>query len=397
MRRGVVVAVVALVAAAGCSPGPTGEPEAATTTTSARSTTTTAGPGPPQRTGDIPIRDDDQQRVELVLFGSGDPGHSDDDEVVLTTLTGAELGRGPRGGWYTNRLDLGVDLERRSGTVAVTVGPVVDEPPTGCSTAHGAAGVLAAACGPEPDTDEIRLIDPEGGSRALAGPVADLGHWRFALVSPDGKWVLGQWSGECEEPAAYLIDVRSGERRPVVQGVAVSTAIGWTPGNRAIVGLPVAACGAGSNSPSAYLVDPSPGTRRRLHPYWEGARVTGQWFAANRLERIMDRARRELGLDVCCNQPSHGGGDAEDGIVFERHDIEVYAVPLDELRDMERRLGELRFSCGGARYFLFDYGPSGSTNENDPPDPDLLERAARRLTTRLYCTPGPFEISPPVG
>jgi hypothetical protein len=98
---------------------------------------------------------------------------------------------------------------------------------------------------------------------------------------------------------------------------------------------------------------------------------------------------------VCCNQPSHGGGDAEDGIVFEGHDVEVYAAPLDELPDQrEQRPGELRFTCGEARYFLFDYGPSEETTP-PPPDRDLLQRAADRLVPGLYCTRGPTEFSSP--
>lgn len=391
-----MTAVVVLVAVTGCFPESADKPQAVSVTPS---TTSTTAPGPPERSGDIAISDQDQPRVELALFGGGDPDRSEDDEVVLTTLTGVELGRGPLNGWYTNRPDLGVDLDARSGVVAVTGGPVVDDPPPGCSAVDAGAGLLAAACGPEPETDEIRVFTPAGGSRLLTGPVTDVGHWRFALVSPDGAWVLGQWSGECEEPAAYLIDVQSGERRSVVEGAVASSVIGWAPDRRAIVGLPIARCGTGADEPGTYLVDPVRGSSRRLHSYWQGVRFTGHWsYRANRLERVMDRARRELGLDVCCNQPSHGGGDAEDGIVFEGHDVEVYAVPLDELRSVDRdRPGELRFTCGNDRYFLFDYGSSGSTHEEEAPDRALLERAARSLMTRLYCAPGPIEFSSPAG
>jgi hypothetical protein len=134
---------------------------------------------------------------------------------------------------------------------------------------------------------------------------------------------------------------------------------------------------------------------RRIHPNHEAVLLTSvRGFFANRLERVLGRAHDELGLEVCCNQPTHGGDDAEDGMVFGGHDIEVYAAPLYELPDQRpRQPGELRFDCGTARYHLVDHGRSGSA---DPPGPDtaLLGRAAARLVARLYCATGPIEIDP---
>jgi hypothetical protein len=254
--------------------------------------------------------------------------------------------------------------------------------------------VLAAVCGPEPETDEVKIVGLDGSRRSLAGPVIELGHWRFAVPSPNGRWVLAQWSGECEVTQAYLVNVRSGQRRPVIGGGVASNAIGWAPDGRAIVGLPTAACGRTSGQTGTYLVDPATGRRRRIHAYSQGAHFTGYLsYRANRLERVMIRAHRELGLEYCCTQPSHGGGDAENGFVFEGHDVEVLAVPLDELRySSEPRPGTLSFTCGSARYFLFDAGPSGSLD--DPvPNRRFLERAARRLVPGLYCTPGPTEFA----
>jgi hypothetical protein len=62
--------------------------------------------------------------------------------------------------------------------------------------------------------------------------------------SPNGRWLLGQWSGDCETQTAYLIDVATGEIRGIfdtkVRGVVTtseSTTHGWTADGRARVRL----------------------------------------------------------------------------------------------------------------------------------------------------------------
>jgi hypothetical protein len=356
------------------------------------STTTTPKPVQPPETGLIPIADEDIERVHLALFGGGDPERTDDDEVVLLTLDGTELGRGPLGDLYTNDPHLGVDFNEEGRGVILTMAGAIDDPLPGCGPVHGAGGLRATVCGPDHDTDEIWVAGSDGNLRLLSGPAGVVGHWAFALPSPDGRWVLAQWSAECEVPQAYLVNVRTGQRRPVVGGEATSTAMSWTPDNRAVIGLPVSACGVGFDQPGTYLVEPKTGRRSRLHAYWQGFRFTGDLrWVGNRLERVMVRAHRELDLEYCCNQPSHGGGDAEDGFVFEGHEVEVLAVPLDELHpSSEPRPGRLSFTCGQARYFLFDYGPEGST-DTPVPNRRFLERAAARLVPGLYCSPGPTE------
>lgn len=360
------------------------------------STTTAPAPVELYETGVISISDEDLERAKLAVFGGGDPENPEDDEVVLVTVDGTELGRGPLGRLPRNNPDLGVDFEDRGGGVVLSTAPALDDPLPGCGAVHGGGGLRVAVCGPGPETDEIRVVGADGSSRLLIGPAAEVGHWRYALPSRDGRSVLAQWSGKCEVPAVYLVNTRTGQRRPVVTAGVASTGIGWAPDGRAIIGLPVAACGAGFHSPGTYLVDPDDlGRRRRIHDYSEGAPFTGYLtYRANRLERVMSRAHDDLGLEICCNQPSHGGGDAEDGIVFEGHDIQVHAVPHDELpRATPDRPGELRFDCGRARYFLLDYGPEGSTGEAAPDRP-RLDRAAKLLVRGLYCTPGPTEFSP---
>jgi len=234
----------------------------------------------------------------------------------------------------------------------------------------------------------IRLVDADGRSRDLAGPAGEVGHWRFALPSPKGDWVLAQWSGECEVPTAYLVAVTSGRLRPIDTN---SAAIGWTRQGRAIVGLSGGVCGEAAKEPGTYLVDPTNGSRQRLHPYSRGALFTkSQADIGNRLEAVLVRAYRDLGLTICCSQPSHGGEDAETGFVFEGHDVAIYAAPVDD-PPLPSEPGQLRFTCGSDRYVLSDWGLVSETSSTSPPNRSLLLRAANRLVPGLYCTRGPTE------
>jgi hypothetical protein len=347
-------------------------------------TTTTTGVPPPHRSsGTVAIADGALRRADLALFG--------EEDFALVTFDGTELGRGPLAGWYTNDPDVGVDAEGGSGVWSVTEAPALDEPLPGCASVHGGGGIRVAVCGPEHGPGEIRVLAGDGHSRLISGAVDPSGHWRYALPSPDGRWILAQWSGECEVPVAYLFPATGSPGRPVAGAERETVAIGWAPDGKAIVGFWAGACGDGDDQPGTYLVDPATGRRRRIHPYSSGALLTsvrGYW--ANRLERVMSRAHRELGLPDCCGQPSHGGEDAEDGFTFEGHDIEVYAAPLAEPpAQSDVTAGQVRFDCGTARFRLTDQGPSGGTT-TPVPDLRLLRRAAARLTPGLYCTAEPI-------
>jgi hypothetical protein len=86
------------------------------------------------------------------------------------------------------------------------------------------------------------------------------GHWRFALLSPDGNRILAQWSGECEVPIAYLVTLQSGPAVPVTgesSNVLESFALGWTRGDRALIWLPAGACVSGAWQPGVYAFDAS--------------------------------------------------------------------------------------------------------------------------------------------
>lgn len=385
--RAVAIAAAALLVLITACTSDSDSVTSTTTATSSPATTTTTGP--PVRSGVIPISDRDRERAEIALFGGGDPENSQDDEAVLVTVDGTELGRGPLAGWHTNRPDLGVAFDYRGDhAMLLAQAPVIDEPVPECPVVHGGGGFRAAVCGAEPETDVIRVFGADGSSRDLAGPAADVGHWRFALPSPKGDWVLAQWSGECEVPTAYLVGVKGGRLRPIDTS---STAIGWTRQGRAIVGLSTAACGEGAKEPGTYLLEPTSGSRQRIHPYSQGALLTKSWVnVGNRLEAVLVRAYRDLGLEICCSQPSHGGEDAETGFVFEGHDVGIYAAPVDD-QPLPPEPGELRFTCGRDRYVLSDWGRTSETSSTSPPNRNLLQRAANRLVLGLYCTRGPTE------
>src|SRR5437588_138268 len=79
---------------------------------------------------------------------------------------------------------------------------VSGDPVPGCDAVYEAGGVRAAVCQPDRETTEIRILGGDGTSRLLATHSVSDGFWREALPSPDGRWVLAQWSGPCEIPVA---------------------------------------------------------------------------------------------------------------------------------------------------------------------------------------------------
>lgn len=360
------------------------------------STTATTAFTQPGGTGVVSISQEGMEAAELVLIDTRDPEESNDDEVVLVSMDGVEQGRGPLNGWHPSHPDQGADVRPMQGGFVLTAAPPLDGPVPGCGAVHGSAGLRVAVCGRGRAPDEIRRIDLYGQERHLAGPVDTDGHWRFAFLSPDGAWVLAQWSG-CDSPGAFLIDVSSSERVPVAALELSSLAIGWSTDGQAIVGTPDGGCSAERSERGTYLVDPESLERRRLHELIPVTRLTGDYeWSGNRLERVMSRAWRDRNLEPLGGQPSHGGGDAEAGIVFDGHDIGIWAVPLDELPPDWEAPDELTFTCGSDRYFLADWGPSGSTEDPPAPDWHLLERAAQRLVPGLYCTLGAHSDRPGV-
>jgi hypothetical protein len=222
------------------------------------------------------------------------------------------------------------------------------EVPPGCSSAEAGGGIRVALCGGQPGLPRrVELIDSAGDATVLVDGLPQpaestdevLGHWRWATPSPDGRWVLAQWSGECEVPRAFLIAADSGDLRAVTgerdaawATAPASSALGWSPDGRGVVSLPEAACGTSAERLGVHLLDPESGALELVLP---GRAPSDQAFLwtkqvfANGLERRLLSALRDLGLEECCAEPSHGGAGVTSGAVFEGHDILVNAHPAD--------------------------------------------------------------------
>jgi hypothetical protein len=341
-------------------------------------TDTTASPAPAAGTLPFSLQGSGESPSLLVWNNS---------ELALIDYTGRELARAPQGDWYTNDPDRGVDLVPEGDGVKPVAAVTIDDPIPGCEAVHGRGGIVAAACGgPGQDgATEIRVM-PAGGTatRRLTGARPGGGHWRYALPSPDGKWVLAQWSGECETPAAFLIDVASGRVDGVAPPGVDSYGIGWAPDGRAVVGVDAGPCGADTTETGTFLLDANRKVRTRIHPFVSGATV--RWAhlnSYNRLERKVDRALDELGLEGCCGEPSHGGEANAAGMVFEGADILISAVPQSLAGGLDPAgPREVRFRCGNDVYTFseFDSNRAGRAG---------VQRAADRLASRLYCSRAP--------
>ena len=145
------------------------------------------------------------------------------------------------------------------------------------------ASVSAVICVPPTTPDRASICgrsgaNPEGkspstivvGTRRVARPLSAHGFWRKAILSPDGKTVLAQWSGECEVQTTFFVAVGGGRPRAVtgegsLSRAPASTALGWAADGRARVRLSQGACGRGFSQPGVYLIDPHTGARTLEH------------------------------------------------------------------------------------------------------------------------------------
>jgi hypothetical protein len=106
------------------------------------------------------------------------------------------------------------------------------------------------------------------------------GFWAYALRSPDESMLLGQWTGECEVPMAFLLSATGSDPRPVIGGpefidIPNTRAMGWTPESQAVVHVMDGACGLGHRA-GVYLIDPAGGTELVVRvPSAGGARMWG--------------------------------------------------------------------------------------------------------------------------
>jgi hypothetical protein len=108
-------------------------------------------------------------------------------------------------------------------------------------------------------SDEARYSVVYHDGRAFPASTAPEPWWSWASLSPDGKSLLLEQSGECKIPTAWVLDAKSGGGVGVVSGVAEPR--GWTTDGRVIVFVPRTpasarqGCGA-ELDPGLYLVRP---------------------------------------------------------------------------------------------------------------------------------------------
>lgn len=298
------------------------------------------------------------------------------------------------------------------------------ETPNGCQFASSAGGVWVALCGGEPQQPQvIEVVSPTGDRRPLAEPPADsndLGHWRWAVPSPDGRWILATWSGECEARTAFLIPNNGDAAATTVYGQAGldgatnSVGIGWTPDGRAIVQLGTGACGTGADEPGVYLFDPSGRENRLLVSRPESSPTVHLWSArahGNDAEWVFANALEQLGLEGCCGEPSHGGQALTAGVRWQGFDIPVGAtppgssdtVPFNDLVlssepiDLDRApalagqadLGPfVAYTCGDR---IWTFGGAGT---GDRATNDAVRTLAATILPYLGCTVGERPLAP---
>jgi hypothetical protein len=108
----------------------------------------------------------------------------------------------------------------------------------------------------------------------------DAGFWVYALRSPDGSMLLGQWTGECEVPMSFFLSATGSDPRPVIGGpefidIPNTRALGWTPDDDAVVHVMDGACGLGHRA-GVYVIDPAGGAELVVHvSSTGGARMWG--------------------------------------------------------------------------------------------------------------------------
>ncbi len=173
--------------------------------------------------------------------------------------------------------DTGVRLEQR-------VLPVRGDDPSGCTTTATTARLRVALCGTRFGNqllgDRIAVRRGTAWTTLVAKPPAPngnrvAGHWEWAAPSPDGRWVLAGWSGECEVQTALLVSLAddsvravTGERAVAWRSAPESSALGWTRDGAAIsVFGGDSGCGATATvRRGIYRVAPADAARRLLVP-----------------------------------------------------------------------------------------------------------------------------------
>jgi hypothetical protein len=133
----------------------------------------------------------------------------------------------------------------------------------GCGGSRAAEEPQEAATTAQKPTVHVRCTSTSGGFRACTSflgtgersriehkgsaqwtvvlgndeaPKPGHGWWRRVVASPDGRTLLGQWSGECEIQSTHVVSPTDKTIRPILEGQP-STAVGWGRDGRARVYL----------------------------------------------------------------------------------------------------------------------------------------------------------------
>ncbi len=159
----------------------------------------------------------------------------------------------------------------RTGLVPTNVDP--NRQSVGCSPNATAA---TRVCGSQPGGDDEPTITltRDGATRRVTGAAFPrdpsgrfAGHWARTLLSPDGRTILATWSGECESPSAFLVDVETGGTFSPESGTDYpreAHGLGWTKAGDAVVYFTTGICGSAVDVPGIYLLRPDGSIVRRL-------------------------------------------------------------------------------------------------------------------------------------
>ena len=115
--------------------------------------------------------------------------------------------------------------------------------------------VAVVGCGGHNRARPGPIAHQEPGHRVAIPPAERDGFWVKLYLSPDERWWLGQWSGECEVQTAYFVPVADGKPVPVFARGVESEALGWS-GRLARVLAPHGLCADTHGPAGIYLVDP---------------------------------------------------------------------------------------------------------------------------------------------
>ncbi|MDP9332040.1 MAG: DUF4232 domain-containing protein [Actinomycetota bacterium] len=202
--------------------------------------------------------------------------------VTLATDTGSVLARLPRqtlGNDVTNS-PWSVNLVVTDSDVRIEHAPIMRSDGDGCAPLSGRPALEVAVCGPRSldqllgssvavrrgDKWDVVIEAPPVPAGTMNG-----GHWEWAAPSPDGRWLLAQWSGACESQHAFLISIAdhsvyavTGEVGTAWVAAAESGTLGWTAKGQAIITLGPGCDTAAKDAPGVYMMSPADRSRRLL-------------------------------------------------------------------------------------------------------------------------------------